>query len=61
MEPEWAKLKACIVDVAARSCDQKVSGACLGGNLPMVDTGKEDTCQAEEGGLSGPLAQGSLE
>ncbi len=33
MESEWAMFKASIVEVAARSCGQKVIGACHGSNL----------------------------
>jgi hypothetical protein len=32
MESEWIMFKASIVDAAARSCGQKVIGACRGGN-----------------------------
>ncbi len=32
-DSEWAMFKAFIVEVAARSCGQKVIGACRGGNI----------------------------
>ncbi len=55
VESEWAMFKASIVEVAARSCAQKVVGAYRGGKPkdPLVDTSGEGSRQAEKGGLLG--------
>ncbi len=57
VESEWAMFKTSIAEVAAKSCGQKIVGACQPKNL-LVDTGGERSSQAEEGGFSGMVDPG---
>lgn len=55
IESEWTMFKASIIEAVAKSCGQKVKGACRSSNLtnltnPLVDTSGEGCHQTEGGG-----------
>ncbi len=50
MEPEWAMVRASIVEAATRSYDEKIIGPVLAATYLMETTGKGGH-QAEEGDL----------